>query len=110
MAVLCVLFQYKYKQIQTICKTHAARSILTAKFTTPSGNMFKELKRLRSQWYSVQYRCTGFQAMNDLTPDYLNNIFMRVSDTHDRNLRSLDNVELGNLEPFILKTPFRLPV
>ncbi|MCU7800562.1 MAG: reverse transcriptase family protein [gamma proteobacterium symbiont of Lucinoma myriamae] len=70
----------------------AARIILRADFMTPSQTMFDEL-----QWLSfpkrVQYHTSVmiYKALNNQTPEYISELFIKTSDAHCRNLRSADN-------------------
>ena len=70
----------------------AARIILSAGRTTPSQNMRNELKWLTFPKRVQYHSCTMvYKAINDLAPDYISDIFTKVSDSHIRNLRSVDN-------------------
>ena len=70
----------------------AARIILKADITTPSQSMFNELNWLifpkRVQYHS----CTMvYKALHGLAPEYIEYLFTKVSDSHSRHLRSVDN-------------------
>ena len=70
----------------------AARIILKANFDTPSSLMFQELG-----WLSVENRLKynkaviTYRALNNLTPDYLSELLIPLSEIHSLNLRSLEN-------------------
>lgn len=74
----------------------AARIILHADFNTPSAEMFEELswlpilKRLKYNKAVFTYK-----AMNNLTPQYITDLLMPVSETHNRTLRSSVNGALA---------------
>ena len=65
----------------------AARIVLHADIMTPSETMFRELN-----WLLVQYHTYIFmyKTLNNSAPD-LSERFMKISETHDRNLRSADS-------------------
>ena len=70
----------------------AARIILKADITTPSQSMFNDLNWLifpkRVQYHS----CTMvYKALHGLAPEYIEDLFTKVSDSHSRHLRSVDN-------------------
>ena len=73
----------------------AARIILKADIITPSETMFQEL-----QWLSftkrIQYHTfiMMYKTFNGQTPTYITEMFTKVSEIHNRNLRSRDNAEL----------------
>lgn len=73
----------------------AARIILKAEFTTPSSDMFKELG-----WISVASRLDynkailTYKALNNLTPSYISDLLIPVSQTCTRILRSSENGSL----------------
>ena len=70
----------------------AARIILRADIMTPSKTMFDKLK-----WLSfpkrIQYHASNmmYKSLNDLAPDYMMDLFNKVSESHSRNLRSVEN-------------------
>ena len=70
----------------------AARMILSADITTPSQNVFSELnwltflKRVQYHSWTMVYK-----AINDLASEYISDIVTKVSDSHIRNLRSVNN-------------------
>lgn len=70
----------------------AARIILKADIMTPSNIMFKELNWLTFP-QRVQYHSNTmvYKALNELAPEYISDIFIKVSDSHTRTLRSTDN-------------------
>lgn len=67
----------------------AARIILHADYDTPSAIMFRDL-----EWQPVNKRLAYnkailiYKALNHLTPEYITNMLMPMSETHSRNLRS----------------------
>ena len=70
----------------------AARIILSADITTQSQNMFSELNWLTFLKRVQYHSCTVvYKAINDLAPEYISDIFTKVSGLHTRNLRSADN-------------------
>ncbi|MCG7876956.1 MAG: reverse transcriptase family protein, partial [Candidatus Thiodiazotropha endolucinida] len=70
----------------------AARIILKADIFTPSRLMFKELNWLTFP-NRVQYHTCNmvYKALMGLAPEYLCEMFIKVSDTHNRSLRSVKN-------------------
>ena len=70
----------------------AARIILRADIMTPSKTMFDKLK-----WLSfpkrIQYHASimMYKSLNNLAPDYMMDLFNKVSESHSRNLRSVEN-------------------
>ena len=70
----------------------AARIILRADIMTPSQSMFDQLK-----WLSfpkrIQYHASimMYKSLNNLAPDYMLDLFNKVSESHSRNLRSVEN-------------------
>ena len=70
----------------------AARIILRADIMTPSQSMFDQLK-----WLSFpkrfQYHASimMYKSLNNLAPDYMIDHFNKVSESHSRNLRSVEN-------------------
>ena len=59
---------------------------------TPSETVFRELnwlpfyKRVQYDTYILMYK-----TLNNLAPDSLSERFIKMSETHDRNLRSADS-------------------
>ena len=70
----------------------AARIILKADIYTPSQLLFKELSWLTFP-KRVQYHTCNmvYKALNGLAPEYISEIFVKIYDTHNRILRSVDN-------------------
>ena len=72
----------------------AARIILNADIYTTSQLLFKELNWLtfpkRVQYHSMSCNMV-YKASNGLAPEYISEIFVKISDTHNRILRSVDN-------------------
>ena len=70
----------------------AARKILQADILTPSQTMFKELKWLdfpkRVQYHSC---ILIYKALNGMTQEYIQDLFSKSSEIHNRNLRSVEN-------------------
>ena len=65
----------------------AARIILKADITTPSKTLFSELN-----WLTFPHTCTMvYKALKGLATEYINDVFTKVSESHVRNLRSVDN-------------------
>ena len=59
---------------------------------TPSQDMFRELNWLTFPKQVHYHSCTiVFKALHCLAPEYISDIFTKVSDSHSRNLRSVDN-------------------
>ena len=79
----------------------AARIILKADIMTPSETMFQEL-----QWLSftkrIQYHTfiMMYKAFNGQTPTYITEMFTKVSEIHNRNLRSIDRVPFAKTAYF----------
>ena len=77
-----------------ILKLHkrAARIILKADITTPSQSMFNELNWLifpkRVQYHSC---AMVYKALHGLAPEYIEDLFTKVSDSRSRHLRPVDN-------------------
>ena len=70
----------------------AARLILHADLLTPSELMFNELKWLTFPKRVQYHTCTTvYKALHGLAPEYLIDVFTRISMVHNRNLRSVDN-------------------
>ena len=73
----------------------AARIILQADILTPSLRMFNELKWLSFPRRVQYHSCVMvYKALNNLAPDYVKDLFKNVSDTHNRNTRSVDKALL----------------
>ena len=70
----------------------AARIILNVDILTPSKWLFQELNWLTFP-KRVQYHTCNmvYKALNGQTPEYISDCFKKVSETHNRNLRSVDN-------------------
>ena len=70
----------------------AARIILQADIMLPSQSLFKELK-----WLSVPKRIQYhtcimvYKSLKGLAPEYMTGLFSKVSETHSRSLRSVEN-------------------
>ena len=64
---------------------------------TPSADMFQELQWLpfpkRMQYHT---QIMMFKALNGIAPDYLSNMFLKISDSHVLNLRSAEKSPLQN--------------
>ena len=64
---------------------------------TPSADMFQELQWLpfpkRMQYHT---QIMMFKALNGIAPDYLSNMFLKISDSHIFNLRSAEKSPLQN--------------
>ena len=73
-----------------------ARIILKADIMTPSETMFQELQLWLSFTKRIQYHTfiIMYKSFNGQTPTYTTDMFTKVSEIHDRNLRSKDNAEL----------------
>lgn len=70
----------------------AARIVLSADFMTPSRTMFAELNWLTFPKRIEYHTCVMiYKAQNDLAPEYISNLFTKISDVHDRNLRCVNN-------------------
>lgn len=73
----------------------ASRIILNADIMTPSRRMFNELKWLPFPQRVQYHTCIMvYKGLNDLAPDYINDLFIKTSEVHNRNLRSNDNAQL----------------
>ena len=69
----------------------AARIVLRADIMTPSETMFRELSWLP---FYVQYHTyiLMYKPLNNSAPEYgRSGRFIKISETHDRNLRSVDS-------------------
>ena len=59
---------------------------------TPSEFMFRELNWLPFFKRVNYHKCVlMYKSLNNIAPDYLTERFMKVSETHNRQLRSADN-------------------
>ena len=66
----------------------AARIILDAKRTTPSVGLLNPLKWIPFYAESYVNRCTlAYKRLNGNTPEYINDLLIRNSDTHNRSTR-----------------------
>ena len=75
------------------------RIVLQADIMTPSEFMFRELNWLPFYKRVNYHKCVlMYKSLNNIAPDYLTERFMKVSETHNRQLRSADND--------LLKVPF----
>ena len=76
-------------------KKRTARIVLKVDFSTPSQIMFNELKWLTFP-KSVQYHTCimMYKRLHGSEPEYLRNLFVKSSEVHSRNLRSVDNETL----------------
>ncbi|MCG8110902.1 MAG: reverse transcriptase family protein, partial [Candidatus Thiodiazotropha taylori] len=76
----------------TKLQKRAARIMLKTDISTPSSQMFRELK-----WSPVSERIKynkavyTYKALNNLTPDYISTLLKPLSETHALNLRSSVN-------------------
>ena len=72
-------------------KKRDARIILHADIMNPSQDMFRELNLLTFPKRVQYHSCTMvFQVLHRLALEYISDIFTKVSDSHSRNLRSID--------------------
>ena len=70
----------------------AARIVLQADILTPSEFMFRELNWLPFFKRVNYHKCVlMYKSLKNIAPDYLTERFMKVSETHNRQLRSADN-------------------
>ena len=70
----------------------AERIISSADIPTPSQNMVSELNWLTFPKRVQYHSCTMvYKAIDDLPPAYIRDLFTKVSNSHIRNLRSVDN-------------------
>ena len=70
----------------------AARIVLQGDIMTPSEFMFRELNWLPFYKRVNYHKCVlMYKPLNNIAPDYLTERFMKVSETHNRQLRSADN-------------------
>ena len=70
----------------------AARIVLMTDFLTPSHIMFNELKWLSFPKRVQYHTCIlMYKALHGSAPEYMNNLFVKSSKVHNRNLRSVDN-------------------
>ena len=69
----------------------AGRIILKADILTPSQRMFSKLRWLSFPRRVQYHTCVMvYKALNNLAPEYINDMFTKVPDTHNRNTRSVD--------------------
>ena len=74
----------------------AACIILKSDFDTPSSEMFNELGcSTVTNRHNYNKAVLTFQALNDLTPEYISNLLKPTFETHNRNLRSATNDSLS---------------
>ena len=85
------------------------RIILKADITTPSKTLFTELNWLIFL-KQVQYHiCTMVcKALKGLAQEYVSDVFTKVSESHMRNLRSVDNDLLRVLAQELITMKIRL--
>ena len=77
----------------------AVRIILNAKIMTPSDQMFSKIKWLSFPQKLRYHTCIMmYKALNNMAPEYIQNLFLMTSVSHNRNLRSVDSE--------LLKAPF----
>ena len=87
-----------------------SRIILSAGMTTPSQNMFSELNWLTFPKRVQYHSCSMvYKAINDLAPEYISDIFTKVSDSHIRNLCSIDNALLRVIVSTKLRSQYQQP-
>ena len=73
----------------------AARIVLKADFLTPSHIMFNELKWLSFPKRVQYHTCIMmYKTLHGSAPEYMSNLFVKPSEVHTRNLRSIDNETL----------------
>ena len=73
----------------------AARIVLKADFLTPSHIMFNELKWLSFPKRAQYHTCIMmYKTLHGSAPEYMSNLFVKPSEVHNRNLRSIDNETL----------------
>ena len=78
----------------------AARLILDKDYTTPSKDLFNELNWLTfPERVTFQKAVLVYKIINDLSPEYLKNIFTFTSNIHDRTLRSSSQFQLYSPRP-----------
>ena len=69
-----------------LLQKRAARIILDAKRTTPSVGLLNPLKWIPFYAESYVNRCTlVYKRLNGNTPEYINDLLIRNSDTHNRS-------------------------
>ena len=69
-----------------LLQKRAARIILDAKRTTPSVGLLNPLKWIPFYAESYVNRCTiAYKRLNGNTPEYINDLLIRNSDTHNRS-------------------------
>ena len=70
----------------------AARIILKVDILTPSQSMFNQLKWLSFPRRVQYHTCVMvYKALNHMSPEYITDLFTKVSETHNRSTRSVDN-------------------
>ena len=85
------MYKNKYSQNLKASKT-SGKNDIECRHTTPSQNVFSELnwltflKRVQYHSWTMVYK-----AINDLASEYISDIVTKVSDSHIRNLRSVNN-------------------
>ena len=73
----------------------AAKIILKADIMTPSQCMFNELNWLPFPKQVQYHTCIMvYKVMKGLAPENINELFIKTSEMHTRNLRSVDNEQL----------------
>ena len=76
-------------------QNRAARIVLKADFITPSHIMFNELKWLFFPKRVQYHTCIMmYKTLHGSAPEYMSNLFVKPSEVHNRNLRSIDNETL----------------
>ena len=79
----------------------AARIALNADFMTLSQTMFNELNWLAFPKRVQYHTCIMmFKALRGLAPEYASNLFIKTSDFHTRNLRSVENEMLNQRKTY----------
>ena len=74
----------------------AARIILNAPYDTTSSDMFKALGLpTREKRHSYNKAVLTYKALNNLTPLYISELLIPMSETHNRTLRSTLNGSLA---------------
>ena len=73
----------------------AARIVLKADVLTPSHIMFNELNWLSFPKRVQYHTCIMmYKTLHGSAPEYMSNLFVKSSEVHNRNLRSVDNETL----------------
>ena len=93
----------------------AARIILKADILTPSQRMFSELRWLSFPRRVQYHTCVMvYKTLNNLAPEYISDLFQihttQVSDTHNRNTRSVDHelLRIPSFKTSLYETSFSL--